>query len=133
MGMSNTSPEKGAMFVPITQQPPNLPAGYTMQGWNHQYNLALNIFIQTTILTISEQTTTTTANTGYIRSSLILNNITYTPLNLDDFIKINITGIENGKASGTFSAMMHEFTGSNTGGNRMEITNGYFENVAISN
>ena len=72
----------------------------------------------------------TTSLTGIIQSSYRINGINYAPINLNDSMVVTISKVSNNQISGTFNAVMHDV---NTTTIKLEIKNGIFTNILVSN
>jgi len=107
----------------------SFPNGYMLKGYNQSKNISLYFFIETNALSPGTYKLVTTTPFAVFRSGYIVNGTTYFPLNTGDSIMVNISTLSGNKASGTFSAAMHD----STRVNKLEISNGQFNNLDISN
>lgn len=106
------------------------PSGYLLQGFGPSRHVTLNCFMETNSFTTAVYKTVTTASTGFIQSSYIINGVNYAPINLNDSMVVTISNVLNNLASGTFTAVMHDIA---TRSEKVEIKDGYFNNVIVGN
>ncbi len=102
---------------------------YLLQAWDQSKKIAINLAIPTKTLTTGTYKTLITASPGTTSSDYISNGIQYVPINLGDSTQVTITSISNNYATGSFKALMHDFS---TKSIRLDIGNGYFNHLAIS-
>ena len=107
-----------------------MAGGYMVEGFNQSQNVSINCFIETNLLATGTYKSITTASTGIIQSGYGINGVNYAPINLGDSVVVNITSISNNTARGTFNAIMHDVS---TRSVKVEINNGFFDNLIISN
>ena len=105
-------------------------SGYKLSGFNYNQDVSLDCFMETDSLTTTTYKSITTSSTGIIQSGYRIHSINYAPINLNDSIVITITSVSNNQISGTFNAVMHDV---NTGTMKLEIKNGIFTNILVSN
>jgi hypothetical protein len=106
------------------------PNGYMLSGFNQSKNISLYFFVETNALATGTYKLVTTTPIAVFRSGYIVNGTIYFPLKIGDSVMVTISTISGNKASGIFNAVMHAAT---TMANKVEITNGHFDNLIISN
>ena len=121
--------DHGAMFVKTVSNVGFNPQ-YLLNSWNKVKNLTLYFVLNTPTLNAGTFKKVTTASTLYFESGFTFNGIQYFPLAVDDYIEVTITSISDNHADGTFKAVMHDMAAPSS---RLEITNGSFNHILISN
>jgi hypothetical protein len=126
---NSIGPARSAIILKNTD-PISLNTIYLLQGMDSLEKITVNCHINTSTLTLGTYKIVTTPATAIIRSSYLLNNVTYAPIVLNDSVEVIITNITNNYASGTFKAVMHDVS---TTLSKLEIMEGNFSHVIISN
>ena len=129
----STSERHGTVLRATNASPAPPDDGYQLSLESKPEQVNFYVFLKTASLTVGDYTSPSAAVTGYTQGGLVLKNIIYAPFSQDDYIKVTITKIGDKKVSGSFSAVLHEFNGSTVTNNKMEITNGVFENIDFPN
>jgi hypothetical protein len=123
-GYDRIGPSRGANIIKAS-----IPlSGYLLQAWDKSQGIAINLHFNTPTLTTGTFKVVTTSVSIVTQSSYIINAITYAPLQIGDSVSVTISNLNNKHANGSFVATMHDIS---TPTNKMEISDGSFENVQI--